>query len=109
MTGRTESAPSNSAFANRLSSASNKPLRRSDVTVYEIDDDLLIYDPTTGDTHRLNDTARHVWQHCDGQCNLAGLAHDLTQTYEVSLDEAQQQVNRLVAELAQRRLVRPGV
>ena len=107
MTGRTESAPSTSAFASRVFSASSKLLRRADVTVYEIDDDLLIYDPTTGDTHRLNDTARYVWQHCDGQRDLAGLAHDRTRVYEVSLDEAQQHVNRLVAELAQRRLVKP--
>ena len=82
-------------------SESARPVRRSDVTVQELDGEALIYDPVTADTHRLNRTAYLIWQSCDGRLAPADLAVRLIEVYDVERQEALQHAQRMVGELIQ--------
>ncbi len=85
--------------------SSNRQVRRPDLSIYEIDDELLIYDETSGDTHRLNGTARFIWDRCNGHRDAEAVAADLADTYDVPMSEASSYVESLFAELLTRRLL----
>ena len=82
-----------------------RPSRRPDLSIYEIDDELLIYDETAGDTHRLNGTARFIWDRCNGHRDAEAVAADLADVYDVAMSEALSYVESLFVELLTRRLL----
>jgi hypothetical protein len=53
----------------------------------------------------MNETALLVWRACDGCSTTRQLAARLTQTYEVSLETALEDVEQLIAAFAQAGLV----
>ena len=57
--------------------AAARPVRRSDMTVQELDGEALVYDPVTADTHRLNETAYFIWRSCDGRSTSESVAEQL--------------------------------
>jgi len=81
-----------------------KPRRRTDVTVHELDDEALIYDATTADTHRLNTTALFIWRQCDGQQNVEHIARRLAEVYDVPFEPAHKHVEKMLFELQNKRL-----
>lgn len=85
----------------------NKLVRRPDLSLYEIDDELLIYDQASGDTHRLNGTARFIWDRCDGLRDIGAVAADLADVYDVPVSEALVHVESFFAGLRERRLLVP--
>lgn len=85
-------------------SINSKPKRRSDVTVHELDDEALIYDATTADTHRLNTTALFIWRQCDGQQGVQQIAQRLAEVYDVPFERARKHVERVLSELQNKRL-----
>ena len=89
----------------RKESAGGGAVRRPDLSIYEIDDELLIYDESSGDTHRLNGTARFIWDRCDGTRDARAVAADLADVYDVSPSEAEAYVERFFATLRERRLL----
>ena len=89
----------------RCLDSANKPVRRPDLSFYEIDDELLIYDETSGDTHRLNGTARFIWDRCNGHRDAEAVAADLADVYTVPMSEALNHVESLFMELLTRRLL----
>lgn len=105
MSSRKESTVA-SVFDRRESSVlPEKPFRRPDLSIYEIDDELLIYDETAGDTHRLNGTARFIWDRCNGHRDAEAVAADLADVYDVPMSKASSYVESLFAELLTRRLL----
>jgi PqqD family protein of HPr-rel-A system len=84
------------------------PTRTRGLTVHELDNEALIYDPETGDTHRLNETALLIWRLCDGGNDIEMIADRLADNYDVELDDAVGHVERLLAEFEERRLVTRG-
>lgn len=84
------------------------PIARRDVTIHEIDGEALIFDPTTGDTHHMNETALFVWRCCDGHGTAGEIAAKLADLFDVGRSEARQHVNRILGEFAERRLVFTG-
>lgn len=85
--------------------AAARPLRRSDVTVQELDGEALVYDPATADTHRLNETAYFIWRACDGRSTAERVAERLSETYDVERVTATQHACRIIEELIERGLV----
>ncbi len=81
------------------------PLRRTDLTVHELDGEVLVYDPATADTHRLNETALFIWRACDGRRNATRMAARLLQAYDVRPDSALEHVNRMFLQFKERQLV----
>lgn len=54
---------------------------RPDLTVVEVDDEISIFNPTTGRAVLLNQTASDVWLLCDGTLDLDGILDRLALAY----------------------------
>ena len=90
---------------NRGDDVTRFPRARTDTKIHEIDDEALLYDPRTADTHRLNATAYHIWRHCNGRQDVASIAAHLARDFEVDESEAAVHVSRLVEVLSLRGLL----
>jgi pyrroloquinoline quinone biosynthesis protein D len=44
-----------------------RPKRRPEIRIETVDDELVLYDATSGRAAYLNDTAAVVWKLCDGE------------------------------------------
>lgn len=81
------------------------PTQRENLTVYELDDEALVFDPVSSDTHRLNATALFVWRLCDGRHALDRISQALTRTYEVDPDAAREHAERILQEFLSHGLI----
>ncbi|UCF34993.1 MAG: HPr-rel-A system PqqD family peptide chaperone [Phycisphaerales bacterium] len=82
-----------------------RPACRTDVTLHELDGEALIFDATSGDTHRLNETAYFIWRTCDGTRDLTAIADALCDAYDVAREAAEEHVREIVTLLAERKLL----
>lgn len=78
---------------------------RADLKIHPIDDEGLIYDPLTADTHRLNPTAFFIWQQFDRCVQVDEIVRLVTEAYEVKLTDAKIHVERLLREFHERGLI----
>jgi PqqD family protein of HPr-rel-A system len=81
------------------------PCRRDGVVPQVLDGEAVLFDPQSGCTHRMNQTALVVWRACDGQSTTRQLAARLTQAYDVAMETALEDVEQLIAAFAQAGLV----
>ena len=82
------------------------PPRREDVVVHEHDDEVVISLVPDGSTFHLNPTAGLVWQRCDGRSTTREIAQQLADDYDVTFDEALNDVEELVLWLVESTLLR---
>ena len=82
------------------------PPRREDVVIHEHDGEVVISVPPDGSTFHLNPTAVLVWEQCDGRSTTRDIAQHLADAYEVTFDEALNDVEELVLWLVQSTLLR---
>jgi PqqD family protein of HPr-rel-A system len=73
------------------------PPRRKDLSVEILDGEAILYDPATGQTHRLSQSALNVWQQCDGNRTTKALAHRQTEICDIDFETALDHVEQLVA------------
>ena len=86
-----------------------RPLRRSDLTVHELDGEALLFDAVSGDTHRLNGTALFIWRECDGRQDAHQVAERLAEVYDVSPESGVEHVEQMFNKLNDRHLFVDGV
>ena len=58
--------------------------RRSGLIVEELPDEVLVYDSESDSALCLNQTAAHVWKHCDGKTTPARIAHLVEQEFQIT-------------------------
>ena len=93
---------------NEIAPPRNPParfIRRTDLTVHELDGEALVYDPESATTHRFNTTAQFIWRLCDGRHDAGQIAERLGETYEVSVESATEHVERMLREFREHQLV----
>lgn len=73
------------------------PKPRPDVSSFALDDELVVYDPVTGESFILNQTGRLVWERCDGQHTSAMIADEIATLYSVSRTDTLNDVRDLLA------------
>src|SRR5262245_24030531 len=66
----------------------SSPLRRMDVSVRIVDDEVLILDRPGGQIHQLNRTAGYIWERCNGQLTSVDIASQLAQDFEITAEVA---------------------
>jgi hypothetical protein len=82
-----------------------------DVVVREIVGELIIVPLAAGigdmedALYSLNQTGRAIWERLDGQRSLHEVVAELSQAYEASSEEIEQDVMGLVGELVRRRML----
>ena len=77
------------------------PPRRIDLSVEILDGEALLYDPVTGQTHRLGQGPLKVWQQCDGNRTTKALAQRQTEIFDIDFETALDHVEQLVALFAE--------
>ncbi len=77
------------------------PPRRRDVIIHKHDDEVVVSLPVEGSTFHLNGTAAFVWEQCDGRRTTRDIATALSDDYDVTFDDALNDVEELVVWLAE--------
>lgn len=58
-----------------------KPKRKENITIQDLGDETLIYDPEKENVHILNSTAQMIWNLCDGHHTLEEIHKHLIKNY----------------------------
>jgi PqqD family protein of HPr-rel-A system len=75
-----------------------KPKIRDDLTVVELDGEVVIYDERADDIHHLNPTASIVFSLCDGGSTVKEMARDIASEFGVAADQIEREVRPLLRE-----------
>lgn len=75
------------------------PRQSPDVLATAVDGDVLLLDRGRGLIHRLNRTARFVWDRCDGMSGVSDLAVQLVTEFDVDRATAERDVAAVVSQL----------
>jgi hypothetical protein len=81
------------------------PSRRPGVLHYELVDEMVIYDAVSSQAASLNETARLIWELCDGTRTVDALSAELAQHFEMPVDEIAASVREALERLCELRLV----
>jgi coenzyme PQQ synthesis protein D (PqqD) len=79
--------------------------RRADLSVREIDGEVVIVDREMQRIHQLNSTASFVWNRVDPECDVVWLAQELSRRFDVEESAALADVKRVIEELRALRLL----
>lgn len=81
------------------------PPPREDLVEEELDGELVLFDPRSGNTYRLNATAVAVWRECNGVSTTRAIASQLVKTYDVDFATAHDHVEQTAVRLAHSKLL----
>ncbi len=76
----------------------DKPLKRDDLLVREVENENVIYDHTNNSVHSLNITARFIWDFCDGKHNLSDITQEITSKFNIDSDTAHGDLKNTIEE-----------
>jgi hypothetical protein len=74
----------------------------------ELEDELILLDPASGEMFSLNGTGRSVWRALDGR-TVAGVVSAIESAYDVAPERAGEDVRALLAQLLEAGLVEVGL
>lgn len=83
----------------------DKPIRRDDLLVREVEDENVIYDHLNNSIHSLNITARFIWDFCDGRHNLSEIVKEITGKFNVDSDTALKDLNNTLRKFKENHLL----
>jgi len=83
----------------------NVPVPHSQVAAEIVDDEAVIVLADAGEVNVLNSVGTRVWQLSDGARNLAQIAEALADEFEVSLEQAQDDVREFMAMLVHAKMI----
>jgi hypothetical protein len=86
----------------------DRPLRREDLVLEELDGEAVLYDPRCGAVHRFDALTLFVWDACDGSHSAADISRAVTATYDVNAHEASGHVVQVIAGFCTRDLLANG-
>lgn len=91
------------------SSRSARAERRPDVEAVDVDGELVLWDPIGRIVHRLDPVGSLLWPFLDGSATVAELAADVSEVWDVSLEQAGSALDALIDQLRDARLLRDAV
>jgi len=80
--------------------ATDRPIRADGLEINEVDDGLVLYQPSPGQVHYLNNTAAFVFELCSGEHTIAEIATSMAGAFsmpEPPIDSVAQCVEELRA------------
>jgi hypothetical protein len=57
------------------------PRVREDVSLQELGEEVMIYDPLNEKVHILNTTAHSIWKLCDGRCTIQEIKEKISKMF----------------------------
>ena len=85
--------------------AGSLPSQRTDIFSREFDGELVLFDPVSNVTHRLNQTAAFIYLLCDGQGTLEDLVREYQAAFNVEPEVSRRDVNHVLMSLERLALV----
>lgn len=85
-----------------------KPRIRDDLTLVELDQEAVVYDPVTGFVHYLNPMASLVLQLCDGTATVKETIADLAEAQDARPGDIEPGVKKLLQQFRKLGLVTPS-
>lgn len=82
-----------------------RPDRIPDVTEYNLDGEITVFDFSHSKMHMLNMTAAVVWRLCDGTRTLSQLVEDVAVLYDTEAFRVEADVRQVVEEFTGAKLV----
>jgi len=84
------------------------PRIRADLSAFPLDDELVIYDPMTGESFILNATGRLVWERCNGERTEADIAGEIAVIHGIPTERALADVSELLTSFREANLFASG-
>jgi hypothetical protein len=81
------------------------PRQRDRVLAQHADDSVVLLDLDGGEYFTLNEVGSRVWELCDGSHSILQMIAILAEEYDAPEHEIERDVERLLAELADEKLV----
>jgi len=75
--------------------------RRSDIEQQQIQEEAILFDPATGNSYMLNETALDVWRHCDGRTTTYQVAQRHSEACDIDFATVLDHVEQVVAWFAE--------
>ena len=75
-----------------------RPLRSTEVWLRQAKAENAIYDPATGSVHLLNETARAIWDLCDGETTVEEMVTAIVELCGMHRDIVIEDVDRILTE-----------
>ena len=73
----------NQTATETILSSTRCPEQVPGIIEYEIDDEVVLYEPRSEAVHTLNPTAAVVWWLCDGERGVDGMSQELADLYDL--------------------------
>lgn len=83
-----------------------KPIRAIGIPWQEFGEGLVVLQTPKALIHEFNSTAAWIWQNCDGTKSIQELSEGLCQKFEISKDEAINDVREFVFEMSKMELLK---
>jgi len=77
---------------------SGYPRRRADLFRRDVEEELLLYDPRTGEVFLLNGTAAAIFELCDGSRSPQAIADEILTVLPADPDQVLADVHRILEE-----------
>ena len=88
-------------------STPERPSRRDDVVLRDLGAEAMLYDAAADQVVRLNPSSQRIWELCDGEHDLAAIASELRNGFDVSDDsDLERDVRETVEAFAQAGLLK---
>lgn len=90
-----------------MASISNSayPMRTKDACFRVIDNEAVILNLHNSVYYSLNEVGARIWELCDGQHSISGIAGIICQEFEVEEEEVQRDIRELITDLEAEKLV----
>jgi hypothetical protein len=62
------------------------PIRKENVSIYSLGKEWFLHDNNQGNVHVINETARFIWELCDGRHTPEEMESEIKGSYDVSPD-----------------------
>ena len=73
------------------------PERLPNINEYEVEEEVVLYDPRSDAAHILNPTATVVWWLCDGDHKITDIARELGDLYDKEPDSVRPDVDEILS------------
>jgi hypothetical protein len=77
------------------------PPRRRDLEQQQLEEEAILFDPATGNSYMLNETALDVWRHCDGRATSYQVAQRHSEACDIDFATVLDHVEQVVALFAE--------
>ena len=81
------------------------PKQAAGIVEYEIEDEVVLYDPRSDAVHTLSPTAAVVWWLCDGDRGVDDISRELGDLYELRPQQVRRDVGAVMRQFRASRLI----